>query len=403
MVSQTLASAILNQEAPDIVGSFREGQEFAKGQQVERLTGEALQAGGGQKLQELIGLDPEVGFNLAEAIGARSAKELNNFIRDASITENFFKQGNFDQGRQFIQQSRDTASMAGSSTKIHDNLLSIYDTEGPQAAFDNIQGFTTVLSKSKEQTSGNQDRDRLIADLESDNPEVAKSARIALKLEEGAGNLTSRERILTDEELSRLSVQLDRDSAAAGEAGKLDSQLEQKPGVEAAVTKAVEDTKLSSEVIKSSFTGIGKARKSIGNIDRAIKAIDDGAKTGAIQSLFPSITTASIELDQLRNELGLDVIGSVTFGALSAGELNLALATALPTKLEGPALRDFLVRKKDAQSKVIANMNEAIQFLSKGNTVAEFVASKQGSQPQAGGIKAIEDMTDAELEAELNQ
>jgi hypothetical protein len=158
MVSQTLASAILNQKAPDIVGSFREGQEFAKGQQVEKLTGQALQAGGGQKLQELIGLDPEVGYSLGEAIGARSAKELNNFIRDASITENFFKQGNFDQGRQFIQQSLDTVKMAGGSGKIQQNLLDIYDTQGPEAAFNNVQSFTAVLAKSKQQTSGMQDR-----------------------------------------------------------------------------------------------------------------------------------------------------------------------------------------------------------------------------------------------------
>jgi hypothetical protein len=150
MVSQTLASAILNQKGPDLVGSFREGQEFAKGQQVEKLTGQALQAGGGQKLQELIGLDPEVGYSLGEAIGARSAKELNNFIRDASITENFFKQGNFDQGRQFIQQSRDTAAMSGMSTKIHDNLLNIYDNEGVSAAFNQVQAVTSSLAKSKE-------------------------------------------------------------------------------------------------------------------------------------------------------------------------------------------------------------------------------------------------------------
>tara|TARA_R110000868_G_scaffold409032_1_gene693708 strand:- start:4075 stop:5283 length:1209 start_codon:yes stop_codon:yes gene_type:complete len=151
MVSQTLASAILNQKGPDLVGSFREGQEFAKGQQVEKLTGQALQAGGGQKLQELIGLDPEVGYSLGEAIGARSAKELNNFIRDASITENFFKQGNFDQGRQFIQQSLDTVKMAGGSGKIQQNLLDIYDNQGKDAAYNQVLAVTSSLAKSKQQ------------------------------------------------------------------------------------------------------------------------------------------------------------------------------------------------------------------------------------------------------------
>ena len=395
MVSQTLANAILNQKAPDIVGSFREGQEFAKGQQVEKLTGEALQAGGGQKLQELIGLDPEVGYNLAEAIGARSAKELNNFIRDASITENFFKQGNFDQGRQFIQQSLDTVKMAGGSGKAQQNLLDILDNQGGDAAYDHVQSFTSVLAKSKEQTSGNQDRSRLLADLESDNPEIAKSARIALKLESGAGNLSSAERVALDKLLGKAVTDQKTDESRGAESGKLDAQLNQKPDVESAVTTAKGQAELSTGVVKSSFESIGKARKSIGNIDRAIKAIDDGANTGFVQGFFPSITTASVELQQLRNELGLDVIGGVTFGALSKGELDLALTTALPTNLSGPALRDFLSRKKEAQKNLILNMQEAVRFLSKpGNTVADFIQSKGSAgnapqdQPEAtGGIK----------------
>ena len=382
MVSQTLASAILNQKAPDIVGSFREGQQFAKGQQVEKLTGQALQEGGGQKLQELIGLDPEVGYALAEAIGARSAKELNTFIRDASITENFFKQGNFDQGRQFIQQSRDTASMAGMSTTSHDNLLSIYDNEGPPAAYEHVQGFSAVLNKTKESTSSNQNRDRLIKDLESKNPDIVKSARIALDLESGAGTLTSGERVATDSGLGDAVVAQETSEAQGKETGKLIAQGALKPGVEAAITTAKGQADLSTDIVKGSFEGIGKARKSIGNINRAIQAIDDGANTGAIQRFFPSITTASVELDQLRNELGLDVVGAVTFGALSKGELDLALSTALPDKLEGPALRDWLVRKKEAQNKTILNMREAVQFLSKpGNTVADLIQSKE----QAGG------------------
>jgi hypothetical protein len=390
MVSQTLASAILNQKGPDLVGSFREGQEFAKGQQVERLTGEALQAGGGQKLQELIGLDPEVGYSLGEAIGARSAKELNNFIRDASITENFFKQGNFDQGRQFIQQSRDTAAMSGMSTKIHDNLLNIYDNQGPQAALDNVQSFTAVLAKSKEQTSGNQDRSRLLADLESDNPEIAKSARIALKLESGSGTLTGGERIASDSVLGDAVVTQTTSESRGKESGKLDAQLSQKPEVEAAVTKAVDDTKFSSEVIKKSFDSIGKTRRSISNIDNAIKALDNGANTGALQRFLPTITAASVELQQVRGQMGLDVIGAVTFGALSESELAFALNVALPDGLSGPRLRQWLVDKKAAQEKVIGNMNEAIQFLSQGNTVADFVASKQGASNQSESIIEVD-------------
>lgn len=397
MVSQTLASAILNQKAPDIVGSFREGQEFAKGQQVEKLTGQALQAGGGQKLQELIGLDPEVGYNLAEAIGARSAKELNNFIRDASITENFFKQGNFDQGRQFIQQSLDTVKMAGGSGKIQQNLLDIYDTQGPEAAFNNVQSFTAVLAKSKQQTSGMQDRasqaEALVGSVDPRTGEVftLETANQALiRLDAGIDarqGMSAAERIATDPTLGKNITDQKTNEARGAESGQLDAQLAQKPGVESAVTTAKSQAEFSAGIVKSSFESIGKARKSIGNIDRAIKAIDDGANTGFVQGFFPSITTASVELDQLRNELGLDVIGAVTFGALSKGELDLALNTALPTNLSGPALREFLLDKKEAQKNLVLNMQEAVRFLSKpGATLSDFISLKnpetKGDQPQ---------------------
>ena len=255
MVSQTLASAILNQKGPDLVGSFREGQEFAKGQQVEKLTGQALQAGGGQKLQELIGLDPEVGYSLGEAIGARSAKELNNFIRDASITENFFKQGNFDQGRQFIQQSLDTVKMAGGSGKIQQNLLDILDNQGPQAALDNVQSFTAVLAKSKEQTSGNQDRSRLLADLNSDNPDVVRSAEIALKLKPGAGNDTAAIRAATNPTLGAQIVDQITAESGAKERGSAEVKSVFAPRLAAAIqtakTKAESEGKVFSDLARA--------------------------------------------------------------------------------------------------------------------------------------------------------
>jgi hypothetical protein len=89
---------------------------------------------------------------------------------------------------------------------------------------------------------------------------------------------------------------------------------------------------LSAKQVGQALVEVGKIKKNIGNIDEAIAAIDAGANTGVIASKLPNITAASIQLANIRNTLGLDVIGSVTFGALSEGELNLALETALPTE-----------------------------------------------------------------------
>ena len=128
---------------------------------------------------------------------------------------------------------------------------------------------------------------------------------------------------------------------------------------------------LSSKQVGQAFTEVGKIKKNIGNIDEAIAAIDAGASTGVIASKLPNITAASIQLANVRQQLGLDVIGSVTFGALSEGELNLALDTALPTGLAPKDLRAYLVNKKTAQTKLAGYLTEQATYLSKrGNTLS---------------------------------
>jgi hypothetical protein len=128
---------------------------------------------------------------------------------------------------------------------------------------------------------------------------------------------------------------------------------------------------LTAKQVNQAFAQIGKIKTNIGNIDEAIAAIDAGANTGVIASKLPNITAASVQLANIRNTLGLDVIGSVTFGALSEGELNLALDTALPTNLAPKDLRAYLVNKKTAQTKLAGYLTEQATYLSKkGNTLA---------------------------------
>jgi hypothetical protein len=128
---------------------------------------------------------------------------------------------------------------------------------------------------------------------------------------------------------------------------------------------------LSAKQVGQAFAEVGRIKKNIGNIDEAIAAIDEGASTGVIASKFPNITAASVKLANVRQQLGLDVIGSVTFGALSEGELNLALDTALPTGLAPKDLRVYLVNKKNAQTKLAGYLSKQATYLSKpGNSLA---------------------------------
>lgn len=126
-------------------------------------------------------------------------------------------------------------------------------------------------------------------------------------------------------------------------------------------------------------------RRAISNIDQAIAAVDKGANTGVIASKFPSVTAASIELDNLRGSMGLDVIAGTTFGALSEAELGFALDTALPTRLSGPELKAWLTRKKEAQGKLAKELEEAAIYLGKpGNTPAGWLEMKRNQQGRGG-------------------
>ncbi|MBL4752026.1 MAG: hypothetical protein JKY52_00290 [Flavobacteriales bacterium] len=157
---------------------------------------------------------------------------------------------------------------------------------------------------------------------------------------------------------------------------------------------------LAGKTIDKGFTAIGKIRANLFNIDRAIAALDKGADTGAVSRFLPSVRASTVELNQIQNELALDVVGATTFGALSAGELALARETALPTGLSPAALKEFLVNKKTAQTKLSNYFQQQIEFLEDGGTVVEFL------RQQGGGAEAPTDLsqlTDEELLKRLNQ
>jgi hypothetical protein len=132
-----------------------------------------------------------------------------------------------------------------------------------------------------------------------------------------------------------------------------------------------------SKAIDKGVEKIQKIDVGIQNIDKAIKLLQDGAGVGAIERWIPSIKASTTALNNLQSTMALDVIGAVTFGALSQGELDLAKNVALNTKLDTPELIADLQARKAAQEKLRAYFDEQIQFLDQGGSVAGFLRSKQ--------------------------
>lgn len=142
------------------------------------------------------------------------------------------------------------------------------------------------------------------------------------------------------------------------------------------------------------FEQLPQLDKQIRNLDRTVAAIDAGADTGRIMSMLPSFREASIKLDQLRGELGLDIVGMTTFGALSKGELDLALATGLPDKMDEPALRKWALEKKAAVEKLRTELANAAGYLTTpGSSISGYLkmmedGGKLSYEDQQGGSAA---------------
>tara|TARA_R110002167_G_scaffold74149_2_gene207655 strand:- start:1708 stop:2841 length:1134 start_codon:yes stop_codon:yes gene_type:complete len=153
------------------------------------------------------------------------------------------------------------------------------------------------------------------------------------------------------------------------EEGKLEAQADLIGDVEFQKKNAI----LRSDMIKLSGESMSKIKQNLANYQIALDALDAGeggiAISGRISQFIPDITAAAQSLRTAKSKLGLDIIGSVTFGALSEGELKLAMDTGLPDDNLSPTeLRKWISDRVDAQRKALAAVNDTLNhFVNQGS------------------------------------
>ena len=125
---------------------------------------------------------------------------------------------------------------------------------------------------------------------------------------------------------------------------------------------------------------IGVAEGKQGIYGEIITAIDGGANTGYLNEILPSMTEATLALENLQAQLGLNVLQSTTFGALSESELKFALSSALPKAMEPQALRRWVVRKQEAQRKLIDYLYGVGEWVRGGGTIGSWQADQRKKQ-----------------------
>ena len=128
------------------------------------------------------------------------------------------------------------------------------------------------------------------------------------------------------------------------------------------------------------FTQFNLIDDQIQDFRRIGELVDDGAKTGFIQKYLPSTKAATTELRAIANKMGIDIINSATFGALSATELNLALSVAFDQNLTGDALVEYIQDKIAAQTKLRNALMPEVQMLLGGSGLKRYAEYKMDNR-----------------------
>jgi len=177
----------------------------------------------------------------------------------------------------------------------------------------------------------------------------------------------------------------------------------------------------ASKIVFDSYDQMSKVRANISTLEDAKRALESGAQTGFFAQFLPDISRSATELANVKNRLGLDVVSSVTFGALSESELNMALNTALPTNMDEDYLKGWVQERIDAKKKLLDNLLEVTGFLARGNSIGDWMVeldkrsttSQDEITPLATSISTmskadmlavdINSLTNAELKAYLKR
>ena len=318
---------------------------------------------------------PEVSSDLSRGWDMMSAPRQQNVLRDLSQVYSAISTDNVPIAEQLLEERLTAAQNAGNEEDVRQTEIMLRTLRAdPRAAKTSI-GLTL-------RELGGSTYDSLLTggNVNVQSSQVIGGLASVAQMKDGSVRVTDvrTNEIVTGDQAQALldeAREAEAESRRAREAGATEGRLGVQAELGAKAAGATEAGKTAIQIGRQTFERIGPLRSNIANLDRAIELVEDeGANTGVIASRLPNWNASTIELENLRNQLGLDVVGSVTFGALSASELDLALNTALPTNLSEPELADWLRRKRDAQDKLADYLTQQARFLTTpGRTLNQWI------------------------------
>ena len=102
--------------------------------------------------------------------------------------------------------------------------------------------------------------------------------------------------------------------------------------------------------------------------EQALQYVDDGALSSWLVSRLPSVNPQTSLLRGIQNKLGISVINSATFGALSEREMEMAMRTNIDLDLPPAQLREMIIEQIRVRRKLAMEFNDqALMLLTEGD------------------------------------
>ena len=137
----------------------------------------------------------------------------------------------------------------------------------------------------------------------------------------------------------------------------------------------IKDRDTATKMGQNAYQESRDLRDQIRQFELVMENIDDGALSGWLVDKLPAMDDRTALLRGLQNKLGISVINSATFGALSEREMAMAMATNLNLNLPPNELRKMVLEQIRVRRKLAMEFeSQAEKLLNKGASWSEFVA-----------------------------
>lgn len=128
-------------------------------------------------------------------------------------------------------------------------------------------------------------------------------------------------------------------------------------------TRALAQQESAQKEAENMYGQISSLRQNTGTLAQLVDSIDDGATVSLWESWVPTVKGSTARKESLINRLGLEVVSGTTFGALSEGELKLALQVAVPNFTNPADMRKWAKDRMSANKKLEQELTLAVNYL----------------------------------------